>query len=377
MDTLFFELLQVAVGHRRYLSHCISSEEWSSLFETAKNQAVIGIAFYGVQQLPKEQMETLPMQLKMQWLGIAAHIQKRNEVMNRCTKKLQELLTDDGISSCVLKGQGVAAMYGDRLAALRQSGDIDLYVDSSREYMMQYLKDKGIKYGHWDFLHVDAKFFDNIEVEIHYRPSLMRNIISNHRFQKFIEINKDSFFRGNANICDTTEQLIVPIPWLNIFYLLHHTFRHLLTEGVGLRQVMDCYFAIKSTSLSDEGAKHLVNAVRQFGMMRFTQGLLWVIKTVFLADEINEFCKRTTWSLNAQEGRFILGEIMQSGNFGHTDSRYIKNVGKTGKLIKVFRRSAHLLNHYPSEALAAPFYYGWHFCWKRCQCISISMNSNN
>lgn len=367
MNTLFFELLQVSVEHRKCLSRCISSKEWYSLFETAKNQAVIGIAFYGVQQLPKEQKETLPMRLKMQWLGIAAQIQKRNEVMNRCTKKLQKLLTEDGIRSSVLKGQGVAAMYGDRLAALRQSGDIDIYVDCSREDLLQYLKSKGIKYGHWDFLHVDAKFFDNVEVEIHYRPSLMRNIISNHRFQNFIEANKDSFFRGNANINDVAEQLIVPIPWLNIFYLLHHTFRHLLTEGVGLRQVMDCYFAIKSASLSDEEMELLVNAVSQFGMIRFTQGLLWVIKNVFSADEIDEFCKRTTWGVNAKESRFILGEIMQSGNFGHSDNRYKKNVGKVGKLIKVFRRSVHLINHYPSEALAAPFYYGWHFCWKKCQ----------
>ena len=365
MDSIFFELLQVAVGHRNSLSRCPSSQEWLSLFEMAKNQAVIGIAFYGIQQLSKEQTMVLPIQLKMQWLGLAVHIQQRNDVMNQCSRRLQKQLTKDGIPSCVLKGQGVAAMYGGELVSLRQSGDIDLYVDCGREEILKYLNDKGIKWGNWDYLHVDAKFFKNIEVEVHYRPSLMRNVISNHHFQKFIETNQDTFFNGSINIGE--DCLTIPSAWMNVFYLLHHTFRHLLTEGIGLRQVMDCYSAIKSASLSDEETKRLVNAVSRFGMKRFTSGLLWVIESVFSANEIEDFCKKTTWKVDEKEGTFILGEIMQSGNFGHSDNRYQKGGGKTGKLIKVFKRSAHLLAHYPSEALAAPFYYGWHFCWKKSQ----------
>lgn len=365
MDPLFFEILQVSVGHRNSLSRCPSSQEWLSLFETAKNHTVIGIAFYGVQHLPKEQITTLPTQLKMQWLGIAAQIQKRNEVMNSCTSKLQKQLVKDGIRCCVLKGQGVAAMYGSELASLRQSGDIDLYVDCSREGILKYLSGKDIKYGNWDFLHIDAKFFENIEVEVHYRPSLMRNIISNYHFQKFIGVNKDSFFKGSIKIGEN--RLTIPVTWLGVFYLLHHTFRHMLTEGVGLRQVMDCYFAIKSAVLSEEEIKKLVRTINHFKMKRFVCGLLWVIETVFSATEIGDFCKRATWVVDEKEGKFILNEIMISGNFGHSDNRYSKGNGKTGKVIKVFRRSVHLMTHYPSEALAAPFYYGWHFCWKKSQ----------
>lgn len=367
MNSIFFELLQVAVGHRNSLSRCPSSQEWLSLFETAKNQAVIGIAFCGIQQLPKEQTMALPTKLKMQWLGITAQIQKRNEVMNQCTAELQKRLAEDGIRNSILKGQGVAAMYGPQLASLRQPGDIDIYVDCSRKDTLQYLNSKGIKYGNWDFLHVDARFFENIEVEVHYRPSLMRNIVSNHHFQKFIEAKKDTFFNGSINIGE--DCLTIPSAWMNVFYLLHHTFRHLLTEGVGLRQVMDCYSAIKSAILSEDEIKELVGAVNRFKMKRLVCGLLWVIEAVFSATEIEDFCKRTAWNVDEKEGKFILGEIMQSGNFGHSDNRYAKGGGKTGKLIKVFKRSAHLFAHYPSEALAAPFYYGWHFCWKKCQML--------
>lgn len=130
---------------------------------------------------------------------------------------------------------------------------------------------------------MDAKFFENVEVEVHYRPSLMRNIISNHHFQKFIETNKDTFFNGSINIGE--DSLTIPTAWMNVFYMLHHTYRHLLTEGVGLRQVMDCYFAIKSAVLSDSEIKELVGAVNRFKMKRFVCGLLWVIENVFSATE--------------------------------------------------------------------------------------------
>ena len=369
METLFFELLQVAIGERKSLSRCPSTKEWCVLFDIAKSQAVVGIAFYGIQKLPKEQVSALPIQQKMQWLAMTAQIQKRNEVMNRCSVELQKRLIEDGIRNCVLKGQGIAALYGNELASLRQSGDIDLYVDCKRKEVLQYLDKKGIRYGNWDFLHVDAKFFDDVEVEVHYRPSLMRNIISNYRFQKFINSNKAAFLNGYVGVGSTENKLVVPASWINVFYLLHHTYRHFLTEGIGFRQVMDCYFAILKAHLSGSDMEKLRMAISRFRMKHFVQGLTWVIEYVFLANNTEILKDKKAFDADEKEGNFILGEIMQSGNFGHSDNRYAKGKGKTGKLVKVFKRSAHLLAHYPDEALAAPFYYGWHFCWKKSKML--------
>lgn len=365
MNTLFFELLQVSIGNRECLSRSPSTCEWNTLYAIAKAQTMVGIAFNGLQRLPKEQTIELPISLKMQWLGLVVQIQKRNEIINMRCVELQRLLTEDGIRSCILKGQGVATLYGKELSLLRQPGDIDIYVDCNCKDLLDNLRRKGITYGHWDYLHVDSNFYDDVEVEMHYRPSVMRNIISNYIYQKYIGSNKESFFNGCVNVEYSDDKLIVPVSWMNVFYLLHHTFRHLLTEGVGLRQMMDCYYALVTANLSDNEREKLKDAVDKFGMRRFSKGLVWVIEKVFLDDNVDEFRKQIPWNADAKEGKFILNEIMLSGNFGHSDNRYSKGKGKTGKLIKVFRRSVHLLTHYPSEALAAPFYYGWHFCWKR------------
>ena len=64
---------------------------------------------------------------------MAAKIQQRNEVVNRQCVELQAKLSVDGIRSCIFKGQGVASLYDEHLRALRQSGDIDLYVGTVRK----------------------------------------------------------------------------------------------------------------------------------------------------------------------------------------------------------------------------------------------------
>ena len=371
MNSLFFELLQVSIGNRECLSRSPSTCEWTALFAIAKAQTMVGIAFNGLQRLPQEQTIALPKLLKMQWLGLVVQIQNRNELINKRCVELQRRLEEDGIRSCILKGQGVATLYGKELSLLRQSGDIDIYVDCNCKEVLEYLNRKNIAYGHWDYLHVDSKLYDDVEVEMHYRPSVMRNILSNYRFQRYIDSNKEEFFSGCVNVGDSEDKLIVPVAWMNVFYLLHHTFRHLLTEGVGLRQVMDCYYALTTSNLSDNDREKLKDAVDKFGMRRFAKGLAWVIEEVFLADNVEDFRKLIPWKADVKEGKFILNEIMLSGNFGHSDNRYSKGKGRTGKFIKVFRRSIHLLTHYPSEALAAPFYYGWHFCWKRAELIKV------
>lgn len=73
----------------------------------------------------------------LKWMGIAEKIQQRNEVMNRQCVEVQSKLTDANIRSSILKGQSVAVLYDPDLSALRQPGDIDVYVDCGREMAIE------------------------------------------------------------------------------------------------------------------------------------------------------------------------------------------------------------------------------------------------
>lgn len=84
-----------------------------------------------------EQTTNLPVQLRMQWLGVAVSIQKKNELLNKRCTELQNLLINEGFKTSILKGQGVATLYSAvnnaDLCSLRQSGDIDIYVEGGIE----------------------------------------------------------------------------------------------------------------------------------------------------------------------------------------------------------------------------------------------------
>ena len=142
MKNLFFELLKVAVGHQSAfysLSRVPSAEEWTGLYQMAKEHALIGVCFAAIQKLPNEQLSQLPFQLKMHWLAMVVQIQKRNELMNQRCVELQKRLVQDDFRTYIMKGQGNTILYGDKLCSLRQSGDIDIYLEGGYKKVIDYV----------------------------------------------------------------------------------------------------------------------------------------------------------------------------------------------------------------------------------------------
>lgn len=137
LEELFFDLLQVAIGNKVCLSRTPSEQEWGDLYAIAKKQSLVGVCFAGVQRVVLHQQISHG-QLFLQWMGMAAKIQQRNEVVNRQCVNLQKRLSNDGFWSCILKGQGNHLYYGE-LAPLRQSGDIDVWLDADVKSILQYV----------------------------------------------------------------------------------------------------------------------------------------------------------------------------------------------------------------------------------------------
>ena len=51
MESLFFELIRVAIGKQDSLSRTPSAKEWKHLFKIAERQRLLGICFYGVKKV--------------------------------------------------------------------------------------------------------------------------------------------------------------------------------------------------------------------------------------------------------------------------------------------------------------------------------------
>ena len=148
LNNLFFELIQVALDVRICLSRTPNDTEWKALYDMAKKQSMVGVCFAGVQRLPED--ERPPEKLYLTWMGMAAKIQQRNEVVNRQCVELQAQLSADGLRSCILKGQGVAGIYTSTgsaqvgsLSLLRQSGDIDVWIEGGVKAVVGLAKKLG------------------------------------------------------------------------------------------------------------------------------------------------------------------------------------------------------------------------------------------
>ena len=243
MKLLFFELIQVAIGRRERLSHTPTEMEWRELYALAEKQAVIGICFCGVQRLQRLGYD-IPMDLYMKWLGMAAKIQQRNELMNRRCVEAQRMLTEEGMKSCILKGQGVAELYeisneelgirNDSLGMLRQSGDIDVYVPCGMEKVLRWCREK---YGdvEYDYINAHVPMFDDVEVELHWRVGAMTNLFRNRRLQRWLESEetKEMILGGKADLKPETT-ITVPTLEFNAFYLMLHCYHHVFESGLGL-----------------------------------------------------------------------------------------------------------------------------------------------
>lgn len=374
INNLFFELIRVAIGNQICLSRTPKIAEWQELYTMAKKQCLVGICFANVQKLqvqrqaPNSWGDERGEMLYLQWMGMAAKIQQRNEVLNRQCMEVQKMLAEVGFQSSILKGQGVASLY-DNLSLLRQSGEIDIWVDGGMEKSMAWCKEK---YGkvEFDYINAHVPFCQDttstgsaqVEVELHWRVHSLPNPFANKQLQRWFKEHEVDLLSGTAEL-KGAGSITVPSNEFNAFFILLHCYHNMFESGLGLRQLMDYYFVLR-TQISDEGLMindEILRLIKEFGMMRFARGVMWIMKYVFGMEDKYLLCEP-----NEEEGRFILIEVIQNGNFAHHDERKIKVKSKLAQpFVTRIQHNWHLATHYPSEFFWSPVWLVYHFIWKR------------
>lgn len=369
MNGLFFDLLQVAIGNRQALTSCPTDEEWDSLYNECEKHALLGIAFAGVERLPKEQCP--PFDVLAEWVHDAQVTKENNKKLNAECDILTKRLERDGFGSCILKGQGNYLNYPEHLRDYRTAGDIDVWVMPKGEEMaslgkrrrsvMKYVK---VKVGNQRVIyhHVDFPIMDT-EVEIHFTPSWMKNPFHNYRMQKYFEHEWN-------NIEKTDYGFYIPSASLNVVYQLTHIFRHLFNEGIGLRQIVDYYFVLRKFEglvVRDERVREkCLEQIERLGLKRFASAVMWVIQKVLAPSskysEEKNWEERYPWMIckpNEKEGRFLLSEILQAGNFGKHDERANGeyNSGTLSHTIYKIKRNLRLSVSYPSEVVWGGYFF--------------------
>ena len=102
----------------------------------------------------------------------------------------------------------------------------------------------------------------------------------------------------------------------NRVFILLHCYCHLCGTVWGMRQLMDYYFVLNK-GFSAEERQNAFYWCRKLGMGRFVGVAMYVMKEVFGLEDKYLLCEPKD-----KEGRFLLNEIMQTGNMGRGETRF-------------------------------------------------------
>ena len=463
---LFFEFLQVAIGNRETLSGELSDNDWQDIFLLLKKHALLGVGFTAVERLHIKGI-VCPAKLRMQWYALVVQIEKRNVQLNELCRRVTEQYEHDGLSTCILKGQGNLLNYPNGLGARRQSGDIDIWASTIndcgipiavetgkntvdyieyhghkavREYVRMLYRRQGLSTKPKAcYHHIDAPDMDGVEVEVHYRPTFCRSFFRNRRMQKWFTYHAPECMNNRTSEC-----FAVPTASFNVIYQMAHLFEHYFEGGIGLRHMMDYYFTLQiwqkeitewkntqSQGMWSEGlgtpvmsATEIMAVLKSFGMAKFAAAVMWVLYEAFENEEccsadrgserecpqiyshianikksssssasfreLKEICPQADedersgmprngqefnknncvpWMIcvpNEKEGKKLLAEIMQGGNFGQYDSRdaALKKGGMMKHGVWKLKRVMRLVSSYPEEAMWEPVFRVYHLLWR-------------
>lgn len=296
--------------------------DWKSILRIAIDQTVQIIVADGIETLPKELWP--PKETILKLMMIRVKTEQMHKLLNTTLNQITEALNERNIPSVILKGQGVAQNYPRPTS--RMCGDIDLYVGEDNYDQacniianLDTRQRAGTECDHHMHLQVNG-----VEVEVHRYADFMPGKRMNRSIQDWTteSIGKQSVW-NELPIWNNEDTRITLAPrTFDAFFILHHAVRHMITGGVGFRQICDWtmflhkHHAQIDTIMLREKLEHfrMTSVWQEFGLLA-TNILGLPAEELPLAPS----------SMNSSKTEKILRHIFISGNFGHADGNRTDN----------------------------------------------------
>ena len=360
--TAFFAFLKYCLGYKGNISRVVDSMDWQELYSFASKQAILGLCFEGIERLGEEYPEDLKRnpigrKLLMAWMSKAQQIHRQNMKVNIVASKLYSMLRGDGLRCCILKGQGNALMYPN--AYSRNPGDIDVWIDASRERIMEYTQKKFELGDDIRLQHLETSL-DGVPVELHFFPCSMNNPIYHARLQKWFRRNADLQCSHIVGLPDGAGDIAIPTSAFNVVYQLCHLYHHFFDEGIGMRQIIDYYYVVNNDELLVI-RDTLQRELQHLGLWKFAGAVMYALHEVLGLPE-----EKMIAPMDEKRGKLLLAEILNGGNFGQHFTKYghFTQQGMAKKYFLKIWRNMHFVRYYPAEALSEPIFRTWHFFWR-------------
>ena len=346
---LVFELLHICTGAQRSLCQSYTAQDWEEALDIAEEQAITGVLLDALEAIQERGPSPMlpPRLLLLQWIGLGQMVELNTFKMTEASDAVVKYFRENGFACQILKGSAVGRYYPEPLR--RSSGDIDIWLDGGRKRIYDFARafDKdGMLYG-VNYHHIHFHLLEDVHIEVHIWPSFLSSPLRNWRLHLFCGMHRP-----------TMESAMPSLAFDRVFIMLH-CYRHICGHGVGLRQIMDYFYVLRQGFTPEERAD-AVRWIKKLGMKRFAAGLMWVLSEYYGLEE-----RYLLLPPDEKEGRFIISEVLQTGNMGHSDTR---NWGSMKTPLSRFflnlKRDFYLAGHYPHEAVWQPFFSLWLYLWR-------------
>ena len=360
---MIFDFLKYCLGGKDNMSNVVANIDWQQLYSFASKQAILGLCFEGIERLGEEYPEELKQnpigrELLMTWMTKIQQIRIHNMKVNVVASKLYSKFREDGLRCCILKGQGNALMYPNPYS--RTPGDVDVWVNASREEITEYAKCHFKLEDDIRFHHLETTM-DGVPVELHFFPCSMNNPLYNARLQKWFKRNADLQCSNVFSLPDGIGEIAIPTTAFNVIYQLTHLYHHFFDEGIGMRQIIDYYFVVSLLNVNCEMLTWLPKELKYLGLWKFVGAVMYVLhETLGLPQE------KMIAPIDEKRGKLLLSEILNGGNFGQYFTKYggFTHQSMAKKYFLKIWRNMHFVRCYPAEALSEPIFRTWHFFWR-------------
>lgn len=278
----------------------LDEKEWNEIHSMARKQTVQGIIYDGIRLLPTEAVP--PRKVLLGWMVEVDTLERVNRQHRETIKALQQIYVQSpSIPFLLLKGIGTADFYPH--PEHRIAGDIDLWFGNKTqtEQANQRMEKLGLP----------VKRGTNGEASC-----LINRVLIEHH-SRLIELHnpflQKEIRQWEAGVF-TNSQGKLPSE-ANHLLLSTHILKHLINEGIGLRQLCDIAMAFNALH-SVTNKNELECICRKWHIHRWNR-LLYALLIKYLGVPADLLPFSTSLCPDK-----LMQEIWESGNFGHRDERY-------------------------------------------------------
>lgn len=330
----FLEFIKAGLWEKEVQLSSYGHIDYSEVMRLAEEQSMLGFVAAGLEHVEDKQITKESL---LQFVGQAMQLERRNLLMNKYLSSLITLLNENGITSVLVKGQGVARCYERPL--WRACGDIDLYLDKQN-----FIRAKDVLFPLAQKVEPQNDVTEHVNLVMRTDGWVVEIHANQHtdlsfRIDRVLdEIHQKIFVEGEVRTWDNNGTLVLlPSPENDVLIVFTHFIKHFFKGGLGLRQICDwCrliwkYREALNTSILEQRLRQmgLFNEWKAFASMAVD----WLGMP---KDSMPFYSSDEKWS---KKGGYIIDFILVSGNFGHNrDTSYYQHkwriMRKTGSFMR-------------------------------------------